>query len=165
MQVASKKVYWKNNRVFQTLVPYCHWKIYFIYQNLTDAFFQISLKYIKLVIPKILFILVLCSLIFTSKLLDPPNKINPPPPKKKFVMPSPPAKTFLKFWIPQAVEGAGVHTLLNWGLISDFLPLLRTNVQSVIFELFHTFYRMFTTQGVIQVVFEISYCFCTKTGI
>ena len=107
MQVASKKVYWKNNRVFQTLVPYCHWKIYFIYQNLTDAFFQISLKYIKLVIPKILFILVLCSLIFTSKLLDPPNKINPPPPKKKFVMPSPPAKTFLKFWIPQAVEGAG----------------------------------------------------------
>ena len=115
MQVASKKVYWKNNRVFQTLVPYCHWKIYFIYQNLTDAFFQISLKYIKLVIPKILFILVLCSLIFTSKLLDPPNKINPPPPKKKFVMPSPPAKTFLKFWIPQAVEGAGRGRGGGWG--------------------------------------------------
>ena len=24
MQVASKKVYWKNNRVFQTLATYCH---------------------------------------------------------------------------------------------------------------------------------------------
>ena len=32
------------------------------YQNLTDSFFQF-LKYIKLVIPKILFILVLCSLL------------------------------------------------------------------------------------------------------
>ena len=26
MQVASKKVYWKNNRVFQTLATYHHWK-------------------------------------------------------------------------------------------------------------------------------------------
>ena len=30
MQVASKKVYWKNSRVFQTLAPYCHLKKYFI---------------------------------------------------------------------------------------------------------------------------------------
>ena len=28
-QIASKKVYWKNNRVFQTLATYCHWKRYF----------------------------------------------------------------------------------------------------------------------------------------
>ena len=26
MQVASKKVYWKNSTVFQTLATYCHWK-------------------------------------------------------------------------------------------------------------------------------------------
>ena len=26
MQLASKKVYWKNNRVFQTLATYHHWK-------------------------------------------------------------------------------------------------------------------------------------------
>ena len=38
MEVTSKKVYWENNRVFQTLAPYWHYKRYFI--RLTDAFFK-----------------------------------------------------------------------------------------------------------------------------
>ena len=40
--------------------------------------FLISLKYIKLVIPKILFVLVLCSFNFYFKTTWPPNKINAP---------------------------------------------------------------------------------------
>ena len=53
-----------------------------ILSELNRCVFQIPLKYIKLVIPKIFFILVLCSLIFTSKLRDPlpplpPNKLTP----------------------------------------------------------------------------------------
>ena len=54
-------------------------KIFF--QNLTDAFFifQISVKYIKLVIPKILFILVLCNFNFYFKIMYPPFPLPPPP--------------------------------------------------------------------------------------
>ena len=59
IQVPSKKVSWKNNRVFQTPATYCHWKRYF--SELNRCIFQISRKYIKLVIPKIHIILVLCS--------------------------------------------------------------------------------------------------------
>ena len=66
MQVASKKVYWKSNRVFQTLATYCHWKD--IFSELNRCIFQISLKYIKLVIPKILFILVLSNFNFYFKI-------------------------------------------------------------------------------------------------
>ena len=54
MQVFSKKVYWKSNRVFQTFVPYCHWKRFL--SELNRCIFQISVEYIKLVIPKILII-------------------------------------------------------------------------------------------------------------
>ena len=63
-----------------------------IFSELTRCIFQISLKYIKLVIPEILFILVYWYyeiLIFTSKLRDPHNKITPhqkkisdPPPRQ-----------------------------------------------------------------------------------
>ena len=38
MQVALKKVYWKNNRVFQTFAILSLKKMF--YQNLTDAFFK-----------------------------------------------------------------------------------------------------------------------------
>ena len=51
-----------------------------IFSELTRCIFQISLKYIKLVIPEILFILVYwyyAISIFTSKLRDPHNKITP----------------------------------------------------------------------------------------
>ena len=79
MQVASKKVYWKSNRVFQTLATYCHWKD--IFSELNRCIFQISLKYIKLVIPKILFMLVLCSFNFYFKIMWPlPLTKLPPPP-------------------------------------------------------------------------------------
>ena len=46
--------------------------------ELHRCIFQISLKYIKLVIPKIVFTQYYAVLIFTSKLLDPP----PPPPAR-----------------------------------------------------------------------------------
>ena len=49
-------------------------KIFF--QNLTDAFF----KYIKLVIPKILFILVLCNFNFYFKIMWPSPQTKLPPP-------------------------------------------------------------------------------------
>ena len=90
MQVASKKVYWKNNRVFQTLGTYHHWKRYF--SELNRCIFQISLKYIKFVIPKILLILVLCN--FTWPLT---NKIRPLPPTN--IIPSLPHQN-KNFWSP-----------------------------------------------------------------
>ena len=70
--------YWKNNTVFQTLATYCHWKTFFNF-----CIFQISLQYIKLklVIPKILFILVLCNFNFYFKIMwPPPGAPHPPPP-------------------------------------------------------------------------------------
>ena len=52
--------------------------------ELNRCIFQISLKYIMLVIPKILFILALCSFSFYFKITSPhPNKITPPPPAPK----------------------------------------------------------------------------------
>ena len=64
-----------------------------LFSELKSSISQISLTYIKLVIPKILLTLVLCSLTFTSKLRDPSpsrqqnnNFWAPPPP--------PPAKVF-----------------------------------------------------------------------
>ena len=64
MQVASKKACWKNKSVPNTCDISPLKKIFF--QNLT-CFFQISLKYIKLVIPEILFVLVLCNFDFYFK--------------------------------------------------------------------------------------------------
>ena len=65
--------------------------------ELNRCIFQISLKYIMLVIPKILFILAICSFSFYFKITSPhPNKITPPPPhqktKKKFLTPPLPSK-------------------------------------------------------------------------
>ena len=62
----------------------------YILSDLNRCIFQISLKYIKLVILKILFILVLCSFSFYFKITWPPQQSYPPPP----------AKTFLKFLTP-----------------------------------------------------------------
>ena len=60
-----KKVYWKSSRVFQTL---------------NRCIIQISLNYIKLVIPKILFILVIYAiLVFTSKYQNKNFWLSPPP--------------------------------------------------------------------------------------
>ena len=52
MQVASKKVYWKNNRMFQTLAPYCHWKKYFFRtQQLTEEFFPQQRSFLNFLTP------------------------------------------------------------------------------------------------------------------
>ena len=80
-KLLPKKFYWKNSRVFQMLAIYFHWKD--IFTELNRYIFQISLKYIKLVIPKILFILVLCSFDFYFKIAW------PPPPTLEQTYPSP----------------------------------------------------------------------------
>ena len=85
-----------------------------ILSELNRCIFQIPLKYIKLVIPKMLFILVLWVLIFTSKLRDLPQQYNPPSKIKiSDLPPLPQAKTFSE--ISQA--GGRVHHLLNSNLI------------------------------------------------
>ena len=84
MKVASKNIYWKNNSVPNTCNISPLKTIFF--SELSRCIFQISLKYIKLVVPKILFILVLCNLNFyfkitwplTNKITLTPNNITPP---------------------------------------------------------------------------------------
>ena len=69
-----------------------------ILSELNRCIFQISPKYIKLVVPKILFILVLCSFNFYFKITwRPPSRQNYPPPKKIKIPDPSLAKTFLKF--------------------------------------------------------------------
>ena len=63
MQVASKKVSCKNNRVLQTVFTYCLEKDFY-FSELKKCIFQISVKYIKVVTPEILFILVLRNFTF-----------------------------------------------------------------------------------------------------
>ena len=107
-----------------------------ILSELNRCIFQIPLKYIKLVIPKILFILVLCSFNFYFKTMwpyppHPPSKIIPPanniisPPKLKFLT-SPPAKTFLKFLTPLPQAGGGLHALKAQLKLS---PLIQNLIQ------------------------------------
>ena len=100
MQVASKKVYWKNNRVLSEHLRHIAIEKD-ILSELNRCIFQISLKYIKLVIPKILFILVLCSFDFYFKItrLPLPNKVNPPPHQKKNFCP-PPSRDFSEIFNP-----------------------------------------------------------------
>ena len=70
-----------------------------ILSELNRCIFQMPLKYFKLVISKILFIMVLCSFTFYFKITLPPFPLPPPPPppkkKLKFLPPPPPpaAKT------------------------------------------------------------------------
>ena len=102
MQVASKKVYWKNNRVFQTLAPIATEKD--ILSELNRCNFQIYLKYIKLVIPKILFKLVLCSFNIYFKITCPPQQNYPP---TKIKISDPPSKDFSEIFNPKKLEGGG----------------------------------------------------------
>ena len=72
------------------------------FSELNRCIFQISLKYIKLVISKILFILVLCSFNFYFKImwLPHPTKFPPSHQNKNKNIWCPPAKTFLRFLAP-----------------------------------------------------------------
>ena len=81
MQVASKKVYWKKLAFHKHLRHIAIEKD--ILSELNRCIFQISLKYIKLVIPEILFILILCSCNFYFRITcPPPPEIFTPPPQK-----------------------------------------------------------------------------------
>ena len=75
----------------------------YIFSEINRSIFQISLTYIKLVIPKILFILVLCSFNFYFKTTWSPS----PSPTKIKISEPPQAKTFLKFLtpLPPKLEG------------------------------------------------------------
>ena len=89
------------------------------YQNLTVNrwIFQIPLKYIKLVIPKILFMLVLCSFNFYFKITWPPSPYLPP------------ARFFLKILTPPSPSPPswrGVHALKAQLKLS---PLIQNRVQ------------------------------------
>ena len=112
--------------------------------NLNRCIFQIPLKYIKLVIPKILFILVLCSFDFYFKItrLPLPNKVNPPPHQKKNFCPPPPAETFLKFLTlpsPQAGAKGGACPETGdpiWSIIED-LNTSTIWINSILLKIYH----------------------------
>ena len=98
-----------------------HWRHIAIKEDILLLFnrciFQISIKYIKLVIPKILFILVLYSFNFYFKITWPPpppppqqNYPRPLPPKLTFLTPpSPPSKDFSEIFNPLSKLEVGVH--------------------------------------------------------
>ena len=69
-----------------------------IFSEVKRCIFQISLKSIKLVIPKIVFILVICSFNFYFKITWPPTKITPPPTKIKISDPHPSSKDFFEIF-------------------------------------------------------------------
>ena len=73
-----------------------------ILSELNRYIFQISLKFIKLVIPKILFILVLCSFNFYFKIMWPPKQNYPTPLNNIYFWPPPPppSKDFSKIFNP-----------------------------------------------------------------
>ena len=99
MQIASKKVYWKKQQCSKHLHHITTEK--YILSELNRCIFQISLKYIKLVIlsSKILFILVLCSFNFYLKIMWPtPNKSTSLLPKIKTS--DTPSKDFSEIFTP-----------------------------------------------------------------
>ena len=86
-----------------------------ILSEFSRCIFQVSLKYIKLVIPKILFILVSCSFNFYLKIMWPPppqetylpnNQQYKPPSKINFLTP-PQQRLFWKFQPPHTQAGGG----------------------------------------------------------
>ena len=93
-----------------------------ILSELNRCIFQISLKCIKLVIPKILFILVLCSFNFYFKIMWPPfplNRILPPHQNKNSW---PPRKDFSQTFNPPSPKLGGVHALaFIWYFIRTIL--------------------------------------------
>ena len=87
--------------------------------------FQIPLKFIKLVIPKILFILALCSFNFYFKITSPQQ--NYPHTKIKISDPPSQQRLFRNLYPPSPkMEGAGVHALKAQLKLS---PLIQIRVQ------------------------------------
>ena len=74
-----------------------------ILSELNRCIFQISLKYIKLVIPKILYILVLCSLNFYFKIMWPPLPYQ----NKNFWPPPLPSEDFSEIFTPHPSQAGG----------------------------------------------------------
>ena len=71
-----------------------------ILSEVNRCIFQISLRYIKLVIPKILFILVLCSFNFYFKITRPPPPPNNNPSPTKIKTSDPSSKEFSEILTP-----------------------------------------------------------------
>ena len=127
MQAASKKVCWKNKRVPNTCCDISNKKG--IFSELNKCIFQISLKYIKLDIPEILFILVLCNFDFYFKITwpPPPQQITPfpHPPNNEFR--TSPSKDFSKIFntsLPRAGwwgGGGGVSASHGWSIKKSWL--------------------------------------------
>ena len=79
----------------------------YIFSELNRCIFQTSLKYIKLVIPKILFILVLSSFNFYFKILWPPTKIK---------ISDSPSNNFSEIFNPHPWAGRGCMLCQNLGM-------------------------------------------------
>ena len=117
-EVASKNICWKNNSVPNTCNISPLKTIFF--SELSRCIFQISLKYIKLVVPKILFIMALCSFNFYFKIMWPHlNNIHPRPTTIKVSEPPSPSKDFSEIFnhlpLPHPQAGGEVHALYWWG--------------------------------------------------
>ena len=115
-KLLPKKFYWKNSRVFQMLAMYFHWKD--IFTELNRYIFQISLKYIKLVIPKILCTLVLCSFDFYFKIAWPP----PPPPSNKHTPPPNNITPHTKIKISSCTSHIKPYNLISSNLFATHKP-------------------------------------------
>ena len=120
---------WKNNSVPNTcnILPLKK----FFFQN--RCIFQVTLKYIKLVIPKILFILVLYNFNFYFKTPWPPKQNPPPPPT-----PPPIKQKNENFW-PSSKD---FSILCPASVPYNFLMLLRRrswpNVKTISVHLFYS---------------------------
>ena len=99
-----------------------------ILSELSRCIFQIPLKYIKLFIPKILFILLLCSFNFYFKIIWPPSNDTTLATTKIKISDPTPAKPFIKFLTPspKLEGGGGVHALKAKLELS---PLIQSRVQ------------------------------------
>ena len=110
---------------FTGKTTYCHWKN--ILSELNRSIFQIPLKYIKLVIPKTLFILVLCSFNFYFKIKWPPPPQQYPPSKIKISdAPSKYLSEIFNLPPPNWRGGRGVHAPKAQLKLS---PLIQNRVQ------------------------------------
>ena len=124
MQAASKKVCWKNKRVPNTCCDISNKKG--IFSELNKCIFQISLKYIKLDIPEILVILVLCNFDFYFKIMwpPPPNKLLPSHTPAIMNFGPPPSKDFSKILTPLSQElddGGGGGACHGWSSKKSWL--------------------------------------------